>query len=687
MRLAALANDPCLGGREAALDKRTSSAIKGGGGGASDGGRISDPRAAPRRLLEALVADAPTGLAALDADGHVVLANDAFCRLLGQSRDEVIGARLEDALDPGGDAVRDTLARLSEFPRHTFSARAAAARRWLRIDLTRIGAAPYAVAVSLVDADDVRRLEREFARMRSRYERLESMHRVEAEAHRDSERRLQFALDAARMGTWSWDPIRDVAYHDARAREILAGAAGEGTFAKALERHLAPEAAERYRRGLERIIDPASDVHHFEVELPWRRPNGEWMWVLMTGEAHFEGEGAEKRVTLVTGTVVDITARKLNEEALKEASRQKDRFLATLAHELRNPLAPLYYAVDLLQSESRDELEWARGVIERQVSHLTRLIDDLLDISRIGRGQLEVRREPVVVQDVVHAAVEASRGALKEHEQELIVDLPPAPVVVRGDFVRLTQVVTNLLTNAAKFSPRPGTVEVTVETEPDSRVRLSVKDTGVGISPEDLPHVFEMFYRGGGSVERPYGGLGVGLYLVRSLVELHGGTISAESEGRGRGAVFTVRLPVEDSESAPPRPSGGRTEGTALSSKRVLIVDDNRDSADALAKLLRSGGNDVTTAYEGCAALAAAERLKPDVVLLDLGMPTIDGYEVCRRIRERQWGKDILLVALTGWGRAEDRERTREAGFDEHLVKPVGLADVESMLRARSETA
>lgn len=610
-----------------------------------------------------------------------------FCRLLGQARDDVLDARLDDALEPGGEAVRDALERLDELPRQTFSARSAAARRWLRVDITRIDAAPIYAAVSAVDADDVRRLERELARMRSRYERLEALHRVEAEAHRDSERRLQFALDAARMGTWSWDPIRDVAYHDARAKEILAGAAGEGTFASALERQLAPEAAERYRKGLAHIIDPASKVHQFQVELPWRRPDGTWTWVEMTGEAHFEGQGAQRRVTLVTGTVVDITARKLNESALEEASRQKDRFLATLAHELRNPLAPLYYAVDLLGSESRDEVDWARGVIERQVAHLTRLIDDLLDISRIGRGQLEVRREPVVVQDVVQAAVEASRSALDEHEQDLVVRLPPDRIVVRGDFVRLTQVVTNLLTNAAKFSPHPGTVELAVETEPESRVRLRVKDSGIGISPEDLPHVFEMFYRGGRSIDRPHGGLGVGLYLVRSLVELHGGSVAVESEGRGRGTEFTVRLPVDESEAAPARAGGGREEVAAPIGRRVLIVDDNRDSADALAKLLRLGGNEVTTAYEGCAALAEAERLKPDVVLLDLGMPTIDGYEVCRRIRERQWGRDVLLVALTGWGRAEDRERTREAGFDEHLVKPVGLSDIESMLRSRSGTA
>src|SRR5690606_13152581 len=192
---------------------------------------------------------------------------------------------------------------------------------------------------------------------------------------------------------------------------------------------------------------------------------------------------------------------------------------------------------------------------------------------------------------------------------------------------------------------------------------------------------------GGRSIDRPHGGLGVGLYLVRSIVELHGGTIGVESKGRGKGTIFTVRLPVDDTESVPRRPDGERRRGTGSSSRRVLIVDDNRDSADVLAKLLRSGGNEVTTAYEGWAALAAAERLKPDVVLLDLGMPTIDGYEVCRRIREQEWGRDILLVALTGWGRAEDRERTREAGFDEHLVKPVGLADVESMLRSRSEPA
>lgn len=603
-----------------------------------------------------------------------------MCRLLGRPRDRLLDTPLDALLESGRDTAREILATLDTAPRHVFAARAdAPSRRWLRLELACSDCAGFAATLTAADVEAQKRLEAERSRLLARYEQLESLHRIEAEAHRDTEHRLQSALNAARMGTWTWDPRLDAASHDARALEILDGVSGAETLAAAIERHLSPDAVTAYRRHLAYILDPDSDEHQFDAEIPWRRRNGEWSWVHMTGEAHFEGEGADRRATLVSGTVLDITERKRNEEALAETSTQKDRFLATLAHELRNPLAPLYYAVELLRAGSEEERAWAAGVIERQVSHLTRLIDDLLDISRIGRGQLETRREPVAIEKVVRAAIEATRLVLQAHEQELVLSLPAEPIVISGDFVRLTQVLTNLLTNAAKFSRGPGKVTLTVERDNET-VRLSVEDEGVGIVPDDLPRLFEMFYQGGQTLPRSRSGLGVGLYLVRNIIELHGGSVAAKSKGQGKGSIFVVRLPIDRAASDSPAARDVRVPRAAREPRRILLVDDNRDSADALAKLLQAAGDEVCTAYDGWAALDVAERFHPDVVLLDLGMPTIDGFEVCRRIRSRAWGRNARIIALTGWGRREDRERTREAGFDEHLIKPVTFADVDGLL-------
>jgi signal transduction histidine kinase len=442
------------------------------------------------------------------------------------------------------------------------------------------------------DVGAAKRLEAALGDAQTRYGRLEALHLRDAQAHRESQRRLQFALDAARMGTWSWDPIRDVAEHDARAKLILDGVVETASFEVALRRHLAPEAVERYTKGLERVLDPNSEDHHFEEEIAWRRRNGEWSWVQMTGEAHFDGEGPDRRVTIVTGTVLDITERKHNEAALEEASRQKDRFLATLAHELRNPLAPLCFAAELLESGSKKELDWARGVIERQVSHMTRLIDDLLDISRISRGQLEIRREPVAIADVVHAAIEASYGSLKEHGQMLHADVPEKPIIVSGDFVRLTQAVTNLLTNAAKFSVGAGHVRLAVRQEGAHTVCLTIEDEGTGIAVEELPHVFEMFYQGRAE-RRMQGGLGVGLYLVRRLVELHDGTVAVHSDGRGHGAIFTVRLPMARATARRPATAARfdhRRQPRQCRRARKAAQRGGRRGTNGLRRLVRARG-------------------------------------------------------------------------------------------------
>lgn len=359
---------------------------------------------------------------------------------------------------------------------------------------------------------------------------------------------------------------------------------------------------------------------------------------------------------------------------LTEADRRKDEFLATLAHELRNPLAPVRNAVQLLRLKGPDEpeLRWGRDVIDRQVEHLTRLIDDLLDISRVSLNKLELRRQRVELSDVINGAVESSRPTIEQGGHELTVVLPAEPLYLNADLVRLAQVFLNLLTNAAKYTERGGRISLIAEREND-QVTVRVKDNGVGIPPEKLPHLFEMFFQVDQSLERSQGGLGIGLSLVRQLVALHDGQVEVRSEGVGRGSEFVVRLPiiVENARQAQPERRNGNGDRKAITGHRILVVDDNRDAADSLAMLLRLTGNEVRTSYNGMEGVEIAANFRPHAVLLDIGMPNLNGHDACRRIRGEVWGKEMVLVALTGWGQDEDRRRTAEAGFDAHMVKPV----------------
>jgi len=367
------------------------------------------------------------------------------------------------------------------------------------------------------------------------------------------------------------------------------------------------------------------------------------------------------------------------ESALLQADRRKDEFLATLGHELRNPLNPIRNAVELLRRKAPvdSESEWAHDVIQRQVLHLSRLIDDLLDVSRITQGKLELKRRIVGVDTVLMGAVESVRPLLDGMGHLLTIRGGP-PLRVNADPVRLGQVFSNLFDNASKYTPRGGRIEVRVEREGE-HVAIALRDEGRGIAAEHLPHVFDLFYQASGAGEGP-GGLGIGLTLVKRLVELHGGTIEAASDGVGTGSVFTVRLPIERAEEPhPPRE-------TAPQGKiwRMLVVDDNHDSAESMALLLRSCGHQVDVAFDGESALHAAESFRTEALVLDIGMPRMNGYEVARRLRAEAWGRDLVLVAVTGWGQERDRDRSLTAGFDAHVVKPV---DHAALLRQMAEIA
>ena len=403
---------------------------------------------------------------------------------------------------------------------------------------------------------------------------------------------------------------------------------------------------------------------------------------------HGPSERELRFLDLLVRQAGDYLERKRNEDALRESDRRKDEFLATLAHELRNPLAPIRNAVQvlLLKGSPEPELEWSREVIDRQVRHMARLLDDLLDVSRISHDKLDLRSERIALGTVLQNAIETSRPLLDAARVEFTVDLPREPVYVDADQVRLSQVFSNLLNNSAKFTQPGGHVRLRLAREANEAL-LSVTDDGSGIPAELLPRVFDIFSQARQLPERAHGGLGIGLSLARGLVELHGGTIEARSEGPDKGTEMVVRLPLAVGDAppvAPHRVSDGWQQPVV--SRRLLIVDDLRDSADSLATLCRLMGHDVRTAYDGTNALGTAEEFRPDVVLLDIGMPGLSGYDACRYIREQPWGREMYLVALTGWGQETDRRRTEEAGFDQHLVKPVHSADLMQLLATLPST-
>jgi PAS domain S-box-containing protein len=390
----------------------------------------------------------------------------------------------------------------------------------------------------------------------------------------------------------------------------------------------------------------------------------------------------------ISKTARDVTEKKEAEHRiyglmteLKDADRRKDEFLATLAHELRNPLAPIRNSLEVMKrAEGNTELNTqALAMMERQMGQMVRLVDDLLDISRITRNMVQLRKDRLELASVIQHAVEMCRPQFQNAEHEITVNLPQEPIYLYADSVRLAQVMSNLLNNACKFSERKGHIWLTVERQ-GSNVAVSVKDNGIGIPGDMLTRVFDMFTQIDSSLERSQGGLGIGLTLVKRLVEMHDGTVTAFSKGKGSGSEFVVLLPILIESTRPSQSPIPTRSNVPTMARRILVVDDNRDSATSLATLLKLMGNDTQTAYDGKEAVEMAAKYKPDVILLDIGLPKMNGYAACQAIREQPWAKTIVIVALTGWGQEEDRRKSKDAGFDGHMVKPVDHAALMNLL-------
>ena len=426
----------------------------------------------------------------------------------------------------------------------------------------------------------------------------------------------------------------------------------------------------------------------YTLEQRLRRHDGVYRWFLVRAQPERDSAG---RVIRWYGTSTDIDdAKRLErhllaqEAALREVDARKDRFLATLSHELRNPLAPIRNAAQILGSTALppERLRWAQAVIQRQVKHMSWLLDDLLDVARITQGKLELKKTRVSLTSIVDAAVEAARPLLDEKRHHLIVDLPPEVPTLEADPLRLAQVVSNLLNNAAKYTDSGGRIELSARVAM-RMVSLTVKDNGIGIPPQSLDRIFDMFAQIDSQSSRTEGGLGIGLSLVKGLVEMHGGTTDVASGGIGQGSEFTVNLPLpardmDAAQTAPPDAVAADATG-----RRVLIADDNKDAADSLAMLLEIDGHEVRVAHSGHAALALAQTFRPEIALLDIGMPELSGYQVAAALRKEPWGKAMQLIALTGWGQESDRRRTKAAGFDWHLTKPIDVDMLYTVLKDR----
>jgi PAS domain S-box-containing protein len=440
-----------------------------------------------------------------------------------------------------------------------------------------------------------------------------------------------------------------------------------------------PDDREDLQARLARLMDGGADQIVTEKRLI--RHDGETMWVKLTAAlARIGGERGSYAVMVIE----DVTEQKHAEADLREADRRKDEFLATLAHELRNPLAPIRNSLHIFKLAGIQDPTVARvtDMMERQVAHMVRMVDDLLEVSRISRGKIDLRKERVELAAVLRNAVDTSLPLIERGKHKLAVDVPDDPIVLDADPVRLAQVFANLLNNSAKYTPEGGEISIGVRVE-GGMAAVTVKDNGEGIPPAMLSRVFNMFTQVNTGA-RAQGGLGIGLTLAKTLVHLHGGTIEAFSNGTGNGCEFRVRLPVVEHEAAVETVAAPDLQGAAL--RRVLVVDDNHDAADSLGMLLQFLGAEVKVVHDGPAALEAVREFKPAVVLLDLGMPGMNGLEVARRMREDPQANGTTLVALTGWGQREDRRRTREAGFDYHLVKPADVGTLQSILSMRESS-
>jgi PAS domain S-box-containing protein len=605
--------------------------------------RISDERL--RLVVETM--SAPVVLCSRDL--RYLWVSKAYADWLGRTAEEIVGRPIVEVIGREAlAAIHPRIDRVLAGEHVEYEERVTLpglGARWIHALYTPtlgLGGAPEGWVGVLLDVDERKRSE---------------------EALRESEARFRSMANSVPAHVWMDDAQGRRLFVNSRFAEFAGLPAGQllAEWPGLLHPDDASGYLSTYRDELARQVE-----HRALVRL--RRHDGVYRWFEVVGLPRLEGDRFEG----YTGCSFDVTGRKAAEEAAREADRRKDEFLALLGHELRNPLAPIVTALELLKHRGGVEPP-VQNVIERQVHHLSRLVDDLLDLSRITRGKVTLEKRPLEIGAAVASAVETASPLLEQRKHRLEIDVPPEGLLVDGDLGRLSQVFANLLNNAARYTPPGGNLAIRARREGPRQVVVEVRDNGRGIPPEMLPHIFEMFVQAAQEGTRRQGGLGIGLSIVKSLVELHGGRVDAASEGIGRGSSFTVSLPplaraAEPQEAPGPLPPLEKPGGRSL---RVLIVDDNVDAADLIGEYLSDMGYEVECSEDGPSALAALTRFQPDVALLDIGLPVMDGYELAERIRNQLGPRSPLFIAFTGYGQDIDRERSRMAGFHAHLVKPV----------------
>ncbi|WP_020471021.1 PAS domain-containing hybrid sensor histidine kinase/response regulator [Zavarzinella formosa] len=635
--------------------------------------RLNQEVEAERRRLADVFQSAPSFMCVLNGPEHVFeRANDRYYELLG--RGGIIGRPIREAIpEIAGQGFYEILDRVYQTGepftgrdmRVTLRRDGRLEERILEFVYQPIFSPDGTVSGILVQGID----------LTDRYRAEETLVRVTAESER--RRRLyETILSATPDFVYVFSLDHRVLYAN-DSLIAMWGCGPDGHLGKTfLEIGYEPWHAEMHDREIDQVRETKQPIRG---EVPFTGTNGRRIYDYIFVPVF----GTEGEVEAVAGTTRDVTERREMEDSLREADRKKDDFIALLAHELRNPLAPVRNGLQVMRlaGDNPALVEQTRSMMDRQLSHMVRLVDDLLDVSRISRNKMELRRSRVLLADVVNTAVEATRPIIDARGHQLTISLPPDPVSLDADLTRLAQVFGNLLSNSAKYTEHGGHIWLSAERIAGVVVVVRVRDTGIGIPRDSLAKIFDMFSQVDRETERNTGGLGIGLALVRGLAEMHGGTVTAESEGPGRGSTFIIRLPeLILSPDSTDKPTPNDEPAASGLKRRILVVDDSRDGADSLSMMLGLMGNEVRTAYNGEEALEAAGQFRPEVVLMDVGMPRMNGLDATRRIRDQSWGRDMTIIALTGWGQDGDRERSREAGCDGHLVKPVSLPDLERLL-------
>ncbi len=614
-------------------------------------------RESQNRFRHALEIDT-VGVVFFNNQGLVTEANNAFLKLSGFSREDQKTGKLrsDDLMPPVSYSTAwleelEATGRIAPHERELFHKDGT--RWWALVATKRLHYDE--IVAYVIDISERRRIE---------------------ESLRESETRFRTLVEASPALIWQGGPRGDLIYVNQRAAELM-DMSVEVVKAGEWRSLLHPQDAPAYLAAFDKAI---LDRSYFQHRARIRDREGGWRWMNTYAMPWFTAPG---EYAGYVGISLDITETVNGEIALLEANRRKDEFLATLAHELRNPLAPIVNALALIvQPEGIASVPRLLPIISHQVNYMVRLVDDLLEISRITRGKMELRAAPTDLVGVLRDVIDANTHEINEKQHELSVSISQTPLIVEGDAVRLEQIFTNLLNNAVRYTPNRGLIWLAAWQEGNSAV-VSVRDNGIGISPGMLPRLFQMFVqerRGGMGTQE---GLGVGLCLVDRLVEMHGGTVEARSDGEDKGSEFIVRLPLTQTQAGEKMQKAEKTT-TAKPGLRVLVVDDNHDAAQVLCMLLQSIGVDVEAVDSGPAALATIPDYRPNVILMDIGMPCMDGHEVARRIRQQPEFNDIKLIAVTGWGQEKDRQRSKESGFDHHLTKPVSFQDLKDLVASSS---